>query len=450
MLKFLITASFIIGISVFPKTGSAIDTDLERLSLKERSGTASRDTTQGVGDFFHDIGQKLGLFNRCLDDETKIQCRARRDQEKHVRKQRRILERRGFEINISDKERQNVMERISSFNGKDSCEFGKSIPRARRLAHYDEILSDMMPAIIENYSESCLTSLATYYQDYKTSRENPADHKYCQENQCELVGERLSLFDENYVSLTSRLNSLEEAKSANCIVRAPVDLIEPSLNVEQILEELPQIAADLPEINREPSSITVSLPNPGAQSCPSPEIIEGMKAKILMDQLKATYLLCENQWSGHQGLASYKNQNQNEFKSAEGIPITGNGPLAHAYSFLIINKIHRQHPELVAASDDYFKRFGPLSPSSAAGFQARESIGTSILNVSMAEDLQEGSRANHCRNVANQMTELLNENNEDNFLDKVNSHSFANNPEVWRRVYGSNGNNSIQCDISVE
>lgn len=428
-------------------TAKKVELEAEELSRTK----AARDVTQGVGDFFQDLGQKIGIFNKCRDSETKSDCKTRRDQEKHIRKQTRILERRGFEIKISDKERARVVERINSFNGQDSCEFGKRIPGARRLAHYDEILQEMMPSIQENYSESCLNSLASYYHNYKTAHDNPSEHKYCQESDCQFVQEKLEQFNNNYANLSSRIENINQSNSAICVLRRPEIAIESSLDVEALLQELPQLNIDIPEISREPSSF--SLEGNGDQNCPNEEQVIGLKAMMVESQLSGAFLLCEREWSTHNGLNSFKSQNQNLFVTTDGRPVSGTGPIAHAYRTFIANRIQAELPETREGSDSYITSlYGPIGNSRSAGFQARESLGTKLLNVSMAPDLHNGSRQNHCDSIANEMVGMLNTNNSEDLLSKVMKSSFANNPEVWKRALSQikDEKGLGACEIPVE
>lgn len=86
-----------------------------------------------------------------------------------------VLNERGYRPSelVSAAERQRVENRLREYAGAqsvDECDFGKkvgSFGNRRSIARYDQVIADMTPFILQNYSRECVANLLAHYMAEK-------------------------------------------------------------------------------------------------------------------------------------------------------------------------------------------------------------------------------------------------------------------------------------------
>ena len=201
-----------------------------------------------------------------------------------------------------------------------------------------------------------------------------------------------------------------------------------------------------------------NLSGSGNQNCPNADQITGLKAMMVEKSFQSSYFLCAAKWANHPGLNQFRNQNQNLFVNSNGQAVTGAVPTAHAYGTFIINRIHRELPQTQEFSESYIQSvYGNIGNSRSPGFQAMETIGTSMLGATANIGIENGrvvpgAQAAHCSSVAEQLLVMLNTDGPQDLLTEIRGFSSANDPEFWEASLASirSEKGLGACEIPIE
>ena len=205
---------------------------------------------EGVGEFLGDaintgddivtsVGRFFGLSGRCGEEETREQCQARRMSEKSLRKQKRVLEKRGYQIDPSQAEIQAVTTQLQAMVNQNQCDFNQkaNVRRGKPLVYYDGVIKNNLDFMQENYSAECLSSFMTAYLAIKFRHSDPIEHSHCKKNTCELVEEHQNIFRSNYQGLLSSLYG-EESQDLICSLEEGDNFYNKSPELKGLLDQV--------------------------------------------------------------------------------------------------------------------------------------------------------------------------------------------------------------------